>query len=374
MRAFPCALFAPLVLVAQSLSAQRPTCPSPDPAEGAVVGRVVDADTGVPLGFTHLEVRSSKTGEPLEGRSDRLGWFRFCAVPPGPVTLVGRIGQLDGQLGPLDVAGGASLEVTVRMQAGGRDTGTLTGVVVDAGTGDAVEGASLLLPDLDRTTVSNALGRFTLPSLPPGVHALRIHRLGYADGGGEVEIEGGQTTETRVSVSTEAIALEPITVTAVRRRIELPGLDDFERRYHSGWGEFVLPDDIHIRNPTRLTQMFMDTGVDVGSNGTSIIIRRTRCAPMVYIDGVKITHLPRGRGPPRPRGEDAVNGMYLWPDETANPAQEAAAAVNLVEPSDALAVEIYRGPAETPGQYIDSNSRCGVILIWTRRGRNLPIR
>ena len=29
-------------------------------------------------------------------------------------------------------------------------------------------------------------------------------------------------------------------------------------------------------------------------------------------------------------------------------------------------VEMYRGPAEIPVQYNDSNSQCGVILIWTR--------
>ncbi|MFC1791532.1 hypothetical protein ACFL0I_03600 [Gemmatimonadota bacterium] len=46
----------------------------------------------------------------------------------------------------------------------------------------------------------------------------------------------------------------------------------------------------------------------------------------------------------------------------------AAQAVNLIPPSDIQAIEIYHGPADTPGQYLDSRSQCGVILIWTRRG------
>ena len=36
--------------------------------------------------------------------------------------------------------------------------------------------------------------------------------------------------------------------------------------------------------------------------------------------------------------------------------------------NDVRVVEIYRGPAEVPGQYLDSNAKCGVILIWTKRG------
>ena len=28
----------------------------------------------------------------------------------------------------------------------------------------------------------------------------------------------------------------------------------------------------------------------------------------------------------------------------------------------------FHGPGQTPGEFLDSNARCGVILIWTRRG------
>ena len=45
-----------------------------------------------------------------------------------------------------------------------------------------------------------------------------------------------------------------------------------------------------------------------------------------------------------------------------------AEAVNLVHPMSVLAVEVYRGPGEIPGEYLGFGARCGVILIWTRRG------
>lgn len=49
----------------------------------------------------------------------------------------------------------------------------------------------------------------------------------------------------------------------------------------------------------------------------------------------------------------------------------AAQAVNMVHPMDITAIEIYRGPGQTPGEFLDSDDACGVILTWTRRGREI---
>ena len=120
--------------------------------------------------------------------------------------------------------------------------------------------------------------------------------------------------------------------------------------------------------------MLRETGVDVLENGRAVVIRRTGCGPTVYIDGIKVTFLPRskslmGAGAPKPPVTYTVTFQQPKRIEIVNPAQEAADAINnLVHPMDVIAVEVYRGPAETPGQYLDSNSQCGVILIWTRRG------
>ncbi len=92
------------------------------------------------------------------------------------------------------------------------------------------------------------------------------------------------------------------------------------------------------------------------ANGSALYINRSGCAPHVYLDGVRVTHLPRSGADPRVRD---------------NPAEEAARALNMVDPSTLAAVEIYRGPAEIPGEFIDSDSKCGIILLWTRRGDDL---
>ncbi len=338
MKALPLALVALCsALYAPALGAQDVSCPPPDAAArmGAVIGTVMDALGGAPVASARVELRRPRFEAPLRAQSDRDGRFVFCSVPAGEVVVSAREGERRGAVGPAVLEAGATLEVVVEVWSAMGASGTLAGEIVNAETEKPVEGAYVLLPELGQSSVSNQLGRFVFASLPPGSATLQVRRLGYADAQGTVEIEAGRTTETRVSLTVEAIGMEPIVVTAVSRRIQLPGLEDFERRYFSGWGKFVLEEEIRVRNPSKLSQVLPETGVEVLGNGMQVIISSL---------------------------------LYQWPDPGQDPAQEAADAVNLIHPSEILAVEVYRGPAETPGQYLDSNSACGVILIWTRRG------
>ena len=41
--------------------------------------------------------------------------------------------------------------------------------------------------------------------------------------------------------------------------------------------------------------------------------------------------------------------------------------VNSIVPDDVEAIEYYSGPAVTPLEYSTLNSRCGVLVIWTRQ-------
>lgn len=47
----------------------------------------------------------------------------------------------------------------------------------------------------------------------------------------------------------------------------------------------------------------------------------------------------------------------------------AAPAPGLVE-----GIEIYRGLSTVPAQFLNSDAKCGVVAIWTRRGGTLSAR
>ena len=376
-------LFSSILLLPLQLLGQ--TCPPPDSTAGlaAVEGQVRDAEAQVALGFAQITLSSLDTGANVQTRSDPSGRFRFCDVPVGQISLGGHLGQLRASAGPISLKPGDRYSLILEMAPPGEDpdVGTLTGVVLDAGLGTPIEGAEVLLPQFGQTTITNSLGRFTFPTLPAGPVELRVSMLGYASRSGNVEVEFNRTIQTEILLSTEPVELDPIVVTAVRQRIVLPGLEDIARRINSGWGKFLLEDEIQRRAPQKLSQALFEAGVETGSSGREVWIRRTGCAPMVYIDGSPVTHMPRskslggaGSSAATKAVSDAVTGMWRGayekrPPIKENAESEAAQAINdLVHPMDILAVEVYRGPAEVPGEYLDSNAQCGVVLIWTRRG------
>jgi hypothetical protein len=141
-------------------------------------------------------------------------------------------------------------------------------------------------------------------------------------------------------------------------------MEELDRRMASGYGNFILAEDITERNPGRVTDLLQGApGLQVMLGGRALYSSRSLCAPVVYIDDVRITH---GTGASALRQDTAPNTLrgQVGEDEGV----WAAEAVNLIHPQHIQAIEIYSGPGSTPGQYLDSRSRCGVILIWTRRG------
>lgn len=338
----------------QGVTASR-ACQAPDPATGmgVVEGRAQDRATRVSLGLATVRLLPADSGEVLEGRTDLSGAFSFCSVPGGRWGIEAWIGDRQAHPRPIIVTPGERtvLFVELFLPSDGARPGILSGLVVEAESGVPVRGATVQILGSPRRTFSDDAGHFSFPFLKPGPVHLRVTRLGYQTADGLVEVGGGQEVAVEVRMATEAIPLEPIVVTATRKALTLPGALDLERRVNSGWGEFVLSDEIELRSPTKVTDLLRGTGVEVLGNGAAIFMRRSGCAPLVYMDDQKLTRCPRGQV-----------------SSDCNPYTEAAEAVNLLVPAMIYAIEIYRGPAQTPGQYLDSNSRCGVILIWTRRG------
>lgn len=348
-------------------------CPEPVAGTGVIQGMVREAATQVPLGYVAIRlIPAFQDPNALVqvAQSTPGGRFEFCNVPVGAYTVQGYFDQIGGDLTRVSVGPGGTTTLTLNLGFGGEGTeaGSLSGEVVDAETGEPLEGVTVTMVDPNRQVLTDPEGGFTFPSVSPDTVFLRAIRLGYEDAYGTVVVGSSQAVTIRITMATRAIEMEPITVTATRREMTyaLPGMEELDQRMALGAGEFILQRDIEERNPVRVTDMLMGTRVTVMNNGKQIYMGRSLCAPVVYIDDVRVTHGSGASGLKDSAPGEPNPGVRDQGD--ADEGTFAADAVNLIHPMHIQAIEIYGGPAATPGQYLDSRSRCGVILIWTRRG------
>ena len=336
--------------------------------QGAVVGRVTDADSDRPLTTAHVVVnwadlavdsafRPVTTQRGGEVAVDSLGRYRLCGVPTdtwlqlqvqdsgraGSVITLS-VGDAGGvvlrdlslsdesarTLASLDsIAKAAETDTTVRapLLVG---TATVNGTVYGP-SGQPLSDAQVRVGDAAGVARTDSSGRFTLVNQPAGSQLLETRHIGYLLSRIPVELRSGRTTETVVTL-TRIVNLDSVLVTA--RRARYP---EFERRRHNGFGRYFDESEIEKRHPIETSDLFrMLPGFRVQGYGLDARVLSTR--GMISIQ--------RGCVP-----NVVINGMQH---------QE----INLLDPQDIGAIEAYPGPSGAPMQY---DSACGVIVIWMKR-------
>jgi iron complex outermembrane receptor protein len=102
--------------------------------------------------------------------------------------------------------------------AGRPNTGGLQGTVTDAETGQAVQGADVLIRGTTFGTVTDVQGRYSFPDLPAGNYTLAVYRMGYSATETTVTVADGQSSTVDLTLIPTAVAIEGVTVTAGSRR------------------------------------------------------------------------------------------------------------------------------------------------------------
>jgi hypothetical protein len=192
----------------------------PGPGFGALAGIVTDSLTGVPLpgAMVRAQLVSRRPGDPtsVEARADDGGYYRLCTVPAGrEVKVQAQFGRNSGLSAITTVeAGGASIEDLVLLMSA---EGTLVGSVMDFTTREPLVGAVISVLGTDVRQVTDAGGTFILDRLPPGRHLVATEFLGYESRTDSVTVFSQETVDIEVRLTTEAIEVEGLVVTARTR-------------------------------------------------------------------------------------------------------------------------------------------------------------
>jgi hypothetical protein len=311
-----------------------------------VAGTVTDSVSGVPLARALVRMEwdpgIDEYREMTETRTDASGYYQFCSAPGGKeVSLVATL-RTASVLASITVEPGTLHIEHLRIPLSDPEQpGLLLGRVIDADTRRPVADAEVRVDDIDGArALTNRGGYFSLGERPWGVYVLSASALGYAGRQAAIRIQGGVTQSVEIELTTEAIPIEGLVV-SVRGRRAGRGMEDMLRRMRLGLGSFLTRDVIERRPLAPVAELLREVpGVQVHvrwPDAVSLEVRGSAsCVPDVFVDGTP------------------------W----LNDAQSALTSLTATEIE---AIEVYRGLAEVPGEFIRSGRPpCAVVVIWTR--------
>jgi hypothetical protein len=270
----------------------------------------------------------------------------------------------------------------------------IRGVVLDAETNQPVNAATVALLDFReevvRSVITDARGAFVIRVGETGRFYLRAERIGYATVTSRpLDLLPGDTAVVELRMGVEALAIEPLTVTASTRTLRNRDLDDFyqRRRYvHLGGAAFYGPEDLAEMRAAQIPDLLgaapgVRVLVDYPGWGSAPRIQfprsggRPPCTPGVFVDGFELPISDGGQAmseiahPDDLRAARAAGRQPVAP----NPAPFVHDNLNdYVTNMNVLAIEMYRGHA-VPGELFickdPKRCTCGVINILTNRGQ-----
>ncbi len=220
-----------------------------------------------------------------------------------------------------------------------------------------IPGASLVISGLPRPVLSNALGRYVILGIPAGHHSLLVRAFGYSPLEAEVDVAVGDTLDADLLLTRDITVLAPLVTEAPPPYVSAK-VEDFERRRARGFGKFFDRKALAAIEPASLERvirttagvrlvyackrhmaMTMRQGHGGGQDDRMVCLPNIYCPLAVYVDGA-----------------------LLWsPGMTELPPDIMPIMARELE-----AVEVYRGPSETPVEYQGTGSGCGVMMLWTR--------
>jgi hypothetical protein len=236
----------------------------------------------------------------------------------------------------------------------------LDGAVLEAETGAPVVGAIIEVVDRAQRVVARAVtdpeGLFTTSLQRDGAYRLRANRLGFqAAITPLLHTDGYDHLVVEIRLDPEAVLLAPLEILGRSARAISPVLEGFTARARVGLGYFITRDDIENRRPGRVTDLLASVpGVSLESSGTgtrrTVTMSRSRiggmrnCPVQVFIDGRLLN-----------RSVSSGRDIGLSIDD-------------VVSPGSVEGIEVYRGISGIPAEFLNTDARCGVVAIWTRRG------
>jgi hypothetical protein len=256
----------------------------------------------------------------------------------------------------------------------------LTGRIVDT-AGAPIVGASVRVPQLEKTVAVDSAGRYRIEGLPAGRVTIVGEAPGFAGKRAEVAVPANGTVEQAFSLVPNAHVLANVEVRARARR-QLPlKLHEFEQRRSRGsGGRFLGPDDIVKFNGQPLVDALKTVMVGArfqrnAQGEMNIVSARSLnpsslrqstnikpCGIQIWQDGALLSD-PNSSievmvEPTTTSGSRSISTQRIGADHEYDIS-------NLIT-NNYMAVEYYSDLASTPPGFRTGTPSCGTLVLWTR--------
>ena len=255
----------------------------------------------------------------------------------------------------------------------------LTGRIVDT-AGAPIVGASLRVPQLERSVGVDSAGRFRLDGLSTGRVIVVGEAPGFAGKRVEVTVPASGEVEQNFSLVPNAHVLANVEVRA-RSRQQLPiKLHEFEQRRNRGTGgRFLGPDEVARYNGRPLVDALKTIMVGVrfqrNVQGEVIMVSQRSlnpasirqstnikpCGIQVWEDGVLLSDPNASQEiilPPASSASRSLSTQRIGADHDYD--------ISNLLTTNYMAVEYYSDLASTPPGFRTGTPSCGTLVLWTR--------
>jgi len=231
-------------------------------------------------------------------------------------------------------------------------TTTLSGVVSNL-NGVPIPRAEVIIVNTELRAFSNDSGVYEFMAVPVGRVRIIARRIGFEPEEERVSLDVGRHKQVDFELKGIPELLDSV---MIREAGGNGRMSDFWARRMLGVGAFITRQDIERRHPQRSSDLLRTiTGVKVmlGDNAmdrsvitmgrTGTVLRQQRPGSKTLVNSCDISYY--------------VDGSYVPPGTFH---------MDDMSPLAIEAVEVYRGPSETPARLRQRDTACGVIVIWTR--------
>ena len=235
----------------------------------------------------------------------------------------------------------------------------IVGQVTDARTSQGIVGVTVQVDGGRLVAVTGEDGRFRIPNVSPGEHALSARRIGYASFRQTVTVAADRATTANFSLQVSVTSLDEVVVTGTaggeqRRSIGNAVTTIYAREAMSKSAAQSVSSLIGARAPG----VIIAPGTGRLGAGPSIQIRGRSSigldnSPLLYVDGVRVNNA-------------TAAGPVAVPGRLGGQASNVSGRLNDINPEDIESIEIIKGPAAAT--IYGTEAANGVIQIITKKG------